>query len=98
MTGGQITSRALTIVGLALVTWGSWVTSRAVIFTANEAINIAGQIGGSPRGLVIPTRDEFLQQPPVQNLIRQSTKAKRGLRWIVGGTLIQIAGVVASFF
>ena len=87
---------ALDIVGLVCVFAGSIVTALAVILTEDAAIHIAGQIGASPYGPVIPSRKEFLQQPAVHNLIRQSKMANWGLLLIAGGTLIQIIGVLTD--
>jgi hypothetical protein len=89
-------SSALAIVGLAIVLAGSVVTALAVIIKEDDAINTAGQIGAAPYGVVIPTREQFLQQPAVQNLIQQSKKAKCGLFLIAGGTFLQILGALAG--
>jgi hypothetical protein len=86
------------IAGLVLVLIGSVVTAFAVILKPDDAIKIAGQIGASVYGVHIPTREQFLQQPAVRNLIRQSRMAKWGLSLIAFGTLIQIVGVAVDAF
>ena len=92
----------LAVVGLGLTFIGSIVTARAVIIKADDAIKVAGQAGlsgyVSSSGPITPTRDQYLQQPAVQNLIRQSRSAQRGLCLIAVGTALQILGASPSFF
>jgi hypothetical protein len=98
MTGHAIAS-TLNIVGLVIVLAGAIVTARAVILKQpRDAIRIAGQSGAGYWGAgVKPLPDEtYLQQPAVQNLIRQSKWAKWGLILIAGGTFFQILGVLAD--
>jgi hypothetical protein len=97
MTGHAISS-ALDIVGLVIVLTGSVVTAFAVILKPRDAIRIAGQSGATGWGAgVKPIPDEtYLQQPAVENLIRQSKRAKWGLILIAGGTIFQILGVLAD--
>jgi hypothetical protein len=83
----------LEIAGLIVVLIGSVTAAYAVILKPDDAIKIGGRAGVAPYGVVIPTRDEFLQQPAVRNLIRQSKMATWGLSLIAVGTFIQIIGV-----
>jgi hypothetical protein len=55
----------LEMVGLIVVFVGSMVTAFAVILKPDEAIRIAGKINAMGWGVKIPTREEFLQQPPL---------------------------------
>jgi hypothetical protein len=78
-------------------------SSRAVIITDCQAIRIAGlapTLGpyAGPEGRQTPTKEQSLQQPGVQNLIRQSRYASRGLVLVGIGTRLQIVGTVPSFF
>lgn len=86
------------IVGLTVVFAGSMVTAFAVILNSDDAIKIAGQIGAAPYGVVIPTREQFLRQPAVRNLIQQSKRAKCGLFLIAIGTVFQMLGVIVDAF
>jgi hypothetical protein len=98
MTLSHAIASALNIVGLMIVLGGSVVTAFAVILKPPDAIRIAGQSGATGWGAgVTPLPDEtYLQQPAVQNLIRQSKRAKWGLIFIAGGTIFQILGVLAD--
>ena len=96
MTLGHAIASALNIVGLGIVLAGSMVTAFAVILKEDDAINTAGQVGAGYYGLHIPSREQFLQQPAVQNLIQQSKRAKWGLILIAGGTVFQILGVLVD--
>jgi hypothetical protein len=88
----------LEMVGLIVVFVGSMVTAFAVILKPDEAIRIAGKINAMGWGVKIPTREEFLQQPSVDNLTRQSERAKRGLFLIAIGTVFQMIGVGVDSF
>jgi hypothetical protein len=76
----------------------SIVTARAAIINDGDAISIAGQSGFSGYSLPQPTPEQFMQQPAVRNLIRQSRHARAGLYLIAAGTFFQIIGAVPSFF
>jgi hypothetical protein len=91
-------SGAVAILGLIIVLFGSFITARAVIITDDDAIKTAGQIGAAPFDLAIPTREQFLQQPAVRNLIKQSRSARNGLYLIFAGTAFQLLGAVLSLF
>jgi hypothetical protein len=90
------------VAGLILAFVEAIVTARAVIIKDDDAIAVAGQSGFTgyqpSSGRLGPARDEYLQQPAVRNLIRQSKSARRGLYLIAIGTLFQIIGAVPSFF
>jgi hypothetical protein len=62
---------------------GALVTARAVFVSEEQAISI-----GLPR-LVADDREGQLQNPNVQNLLKGSRAAKRGLLWIAGGIFLQ---------
>jgi hypothetical protein len=98
MTLSHAIASAINIVGLVIVLTGSVVTAFAVILKPRDAIRIAGQSGATGWGAgVKPIPDEtYLQQPAVENLIRQSKRAKWGLILIAGGTFCQILGVLAD--
>jgi hypothetical protein len=89
------------VVGMLMVLVGSIVTARSVILKDDDAIKIAGHagltgyLGDGPPG---PTREQYLKQPGVRNLIRQSKQAQLGLRLIALGTCFQILGAIPSFF
>lgn len=90
-------SGTLTVLGLIIVLLGSFVTARAVMITDDDAIKIAGQISAASYDLVIPTREQFIQQPAVRNLIKQSRSARNGLYLICAGTAFQLFGAVLGF-
>jgi hypothetical protein len=94
---------AITVIGMIVVAIGAFVTSRAVLMMDVQAIEAAGQAPtafgyAGPEGPQMPTKEQYLQQPGVRNLIRQSRHASCGLVLIGIGTLLQIAGTVPSFF
>jgi hypothetical protein len=98
MTLSHAIASALNIVGLVIILAGSMVTPRAVILKPRDAIRIAGQSGATGWGAGVKRLPDetYLQQPAVQNLIRQSKWAKWGLILIAGGTVFQILGVIAD--
>ena len=95
---------AITVAGLIVAAIGAFVTARAVILTDKEAIQVGGRtpmpIGylGRDRKIPHPTTEQFMQQFSVQNLIRQSRYARRGLVLIGVGTILQLVGTIPSFF
>jgi hypothetical protein len=94
---------AINCIGIIIVALGAFVTSRAVIITDDQAVRIAGLAPAlaaylGPEGPRTPMKEQYLQQPGVRNLIRQSRLASRGLVFICIGTLLQIVGTIPSFF
>ena len=86
------------VLGLLAVFAGAMITARAVMVSDDEAIKVAGQSGAHGYGVPKITHDQYVSQPAVRNLIRQSRNARWGLWLIAFGTALQILGAVPSFF
>jgi hypothetical protein len=84
------------VAGLVLTLLGAAVAAKGVLLSKDDAISKAGQIGASYYGMTVPTREQYLQQPAVKNLIAQSRWASRGLVLVVVGTFLQIIAALPA--
>ena len=78
---------ALTGGGLTLTLVGAWITAHAVILREEDAVKIglARWASGDP--------EKDLKLPMVQNLLKSSRGARRGLLIIVAGTFGQLVPI-----
>lgn len=83
----NITSDALTGLGLVITFFGAGITARAVMVKDDGAIEI-----GTAR-VMADNRADRIHNPMVQNLLASSRGARRGLCLIAGGTLLQIVPI-----
>ncbi|GEM_PF-1898743 len=80
----------ITLFGLTLTCLGAAIAAQAVILSADEALNVGYSRFASG------DREEDLKLPMVQNLLRSSRNARRGLQCIAGGTIFQMIPVIVT--
>ena len=77
----------LTILGLLMTALGAWIAARAVILRPEDAVHI-GLSRYSSGDL-----EKDLRLPAVQNLLKSSRSARKGLLFVLFGTVFQIVPI-----